>query len=210
MADHPESSEKREDEEEHFEEEEEEGVAFVPSKPVGLKEQLELDKDDESLVKWKQQLLGDLSISEGGKSDPEVEFRLLSIKVDGRPDIELPIPKKGEVAKKESATFVLKEKSSYRLEFEFTVKNEILLGLQYLNRVWRLGKQVDKTKVMLGAYGPQEEPYRYITEEEVTPSGMLARGHYTAKTIFADDDGRIHLEYDYSFSIKKEWAGSDE
>ena len=42
---------------------------------------------------------------------------------------------------------------------------------------------VDKAKVMLGVYGPQEETYQFVTEEETTPHGMLVRGNYVAKTI---------------------------
>ena len=42
---------------------------------------------------------------------------------------------------------------------------------------------MDKAKVMLGVYGPQEDPYEFVTEEETTPHGMLVRGNYVAKTI---------------------------
>lgn len=198
-----EASEGAEEEVEVELEEEEEEDTFHVDKPVPLKEQIELDKDDESLRKWKEDLLGSLDNIDGTKTEPEVTFTHLRIIIDGRDAVELPIPKKGQ---KVGSHFVLKEKSVYRLQFEFTVKNELLLGLLYANKVWRMGKQVHKRRMMLGAYGPQAEPYTFTTEEEVTPSGMLARGHYTAKTIFLDDDGRVHLEYDYTFDIKKDWG----
>ena len=76
----------------------------------------------------------------GSKSEPEVKFIVLRILVEGRPPIELPIPKAGE-AKKSCAHFVLKERCKYRLQFEFSVHNELLLGLQYNNKVWRLNCQ---------------------------------------------------------------------
>ena len=41
---------------------------------------------------------------------------------------------------------------------------------------------VDNTKVMLGTFGPQSEPYTYVMEEEITPSGILARGSYSSRT----------------------------
>jgi hypothetical protein len=41
---------------------------------------------------------------------------------------------------------------------------------------------VDKIRVMLGSFSPQQEPYTYIMDEETTPAGFLARGLYTAKT----------------------------
>lgn len=41
---------------------------------------------------------------------------------------------------------------------------------------------VENTKVMLGTFSPQKEPYIYDLEEETTPSGIFARGSYSAKT----------------------------
>lgn len=41
--------------------------------------------------------------------------------------------------------------------------------------------------------------------EEDAPSGMLARGHYTAISTFVDDDKHKHLEFEWSFDIAKDW-----
>jgi len=35
---------------------------------------------------------------------------------------------------------------------------------------------------MLGTYSPSQEPYTYELEEETTPSGLFARGTYSART----------------------------
>jgi hypothetical protein len=35
---------------------------------------------------------------------------------------------------------------------------------------------------MLGTFSPQPEPYTYVTPEDTTPSGMFARGSYSART----------------------------
>ena len=35
---------------------------------------------------------------------------------------------------------------------------------------------------MLGTYSPQKEPYTHELEEETTPSGLFARGTYSART----------------------------
>lgn len=35
---------------------------------------------------------------------------------------------------------------------------------------------------MLGTFSPQAEPYIHVMTEETTPSGMFARGSYSAKT----------------------------
>ena len=34
---------------------------------------------------------------------------------------------------------------------------------------------------MLGTFAPQREPYVLTLDEETTPSGVLARGNYSAK-----------------------------
>eukprot|EP00271_Cylindrocystis_brebissonii_P008740 TRINITY_DN23225_c0_g1_i1.p1 TRINITY_DN23225_c0_g1~~TRINITY_DN23225_c0_g1_i1.p1 ORF type:complete len:215 (-),score=68.15 TRINITY_DN23225_c0_g1_i1:581-1225(-) len=181
---------------------------YNPGEKVALKDQLEMDKDDESLRRWKEQLLANANLAGSEGMLPEVAFKTLRIVVEGRPDIQLPIPEPGANTS-DKAFFVLKEKSKYKLQFEFSVKNELVVGLTYVNKVWRLGRQVDKTKLMLGVYAPQVEPYVFTTEEETTPHGMLARGHYTAKTVFSDDDGKVYLVYDYKFDIKKDWESSD-
>lgn len=35
---------------------------------------------------------------------------------------------------------------------------------------------------MLGTFSPQEEPYTHEMPEDTTPSGMFARGSYSART----------------------------
>ncbi|PNX98119.1 rho GDP-dissociation inhibitor 1-like protein [Trifolium pratense] len=47
-----------------------------------------------------------------------------------------------------------------------------------------------RSKGMLGTFAPQKEPYVYALKEDTTPSGALARGVYSAKLKFEDDDKR--------------------
>jgi Rho GDP-dissociation inhibitor len=42
-------------------------------------------------------------------------------------------------------------------------------------------------------------------EAETAPSGMLGRGHYEAVSKFVDDDNVTHLQFKWSFDIKKDW-----
>ncbi|KAK7247021.1 hypothetical protein RIF29_41897 [Crotalaria pallida] len=170
---------------------------------VSLKEQLEKDKDDESLRKWKEQLLGSVDISAVGENkDPEVKIESLTILCPGRPDMILPIPFTTDSKK---SVFTLKEGSKYRLKFTFTVSNNIVSGLKYTNAVWKTGVRVDNTKRMLGTYSPQQEPYTYELEEETTPSGLFARGTYSSRTKFVDDDRKCYLDASYHFEIQKNW-----
>lgn len=41
---------------------------------------------------------------------------------------------------------------------------------------------VDSTKEMIGTFSPQAEPYTHEMPEETTPSGLLARGQYSARS----------------------------
>ncbi|OMO76943.1 RHO protein GDP dissociation inhibitor [Corchorus capsularis] len=168
-----------------------------------LKEQFEKDKDDESLRKWKEQLLGSVDFeSVGDTLEPDVKILSLAIKSPGRDDIVLTIPENG---KPKGSWFTLKEGSKYSLQFTFQVTNNIVSGLKYTNTVWKTGVKVDSAKEMLGTFSPQAEPYTHELPEETTPSGMFARGTYTARSKFADDDNKSYLEINYTFDIRKDW-----
>ncbi|XP_054817816.1 rho GDP-dissociation inhibitor 1-like [Prosopis cineraria] len=172
--------------------------------PCSLKDQPEKDKDDESLRRWKEQLLGSVDMNNVGETlDPEVKITSLSIISAERDDIVLPVPEDGNP---QGLWFTQKEGSHYRLKFTFQVSNNIVSGLKYTNTVWKTGLKVDTTKEMIGTFSPQAEPYAHEMPEETTPSGMFARGTYAAKSRFVDDDDKCHLEINYSFDIRKNWA----
>ncbi|KAJ4757600.1 Rho GDP-dissociation inhibitor 1 [Rhynchospora pubera] len=198
------SMDTNEEDDDGNEEEDDEKNVVVPGPQVALKEQLEMDKDDESLRRWKETLLANVDLSEVGENpDPLVTIMNLTISSPERADLVLPIPFQSG---SNSAAFVLKDGSKYCLKFNVTVHNNIVSGLRYTNTVWKKGIRVDYKKVMLGTFSPQKDAYVIELEEETTPSGFLARGYYTAKTKFADDDGKCYLEMDYAFEIKKDWG----
>ena len=58
---------------------------------------------------------------------------------------------------------------------------------------------------MVGSYGPKPDPQEYLTPFDEAPKGMLARGHYTSKSKFIDDDKNCYLEWEWGFDIKKDW-----
>lgn len=188
------------------EEEDEEHYKLELGPQYSLKEQLEKDKEDESLRRWKEQLLGSVDFDNVGETlEPEVTIVSLSILSPGRPDIVLPIPANG---KPKGLWFTLKEGSRYSLRFSFQVKNNIVSGLKYANTVWKTGMKVDSAKEMIGTFSPQAELYTHEMPEETTPAGMFARGSYTAKSKFLDDDNKCYLEINYTFDIRKEWAAT--
>ncbi|CAH8259757.1 unnamed protein product [Arabidopsis lyrata] len=185
------------------EEEEDDDSKLQLGPQYTIKEHLEKDKDDESLRKWKEQLLGSVDVTNIGETlDPEVRILSLAILSPGRPDIVLLVPENGNP---KGMWFTLKEGSKYNLKFTFQVNNNIVSGLRYTNTVWKTGVKVDRAKEMLGTFSPQLEPYNHVMPEETTPSGMFARGSYSARTKFLDDDNKCYLEINYSFDIRKEW-----
>ncbi|KAM7254294.1 hypothetical protein ACFE04_031976 [Oxalis oulophora] len=187
------------DEEEEKQQQDEQGFVLGPL--LSLKEQIEKDKEDESLRRWKEKLLGSVENELDGQTEPEVKFHSIGIVSDEFPEINTPLP----IDEKQNgrALFTLKEGSRYRRKLTFSVLHNIVSGLAYTNTVWKAGLKVDQSKGMLGTFAPQREPYVHILEEETTPSGILARGTYSAKLKFKDDDGRCHMEFKYSFEIKK-------
>ncbi|XP_074585070.1 rho GDP-dissociation inhibitor 1-like [Curcuma longa] len=198
--------------EEEVEEEEEEddegkGVQGIDLGPrTSLKSEIEKDKDDESLRRWKEQLLGSVDLNSVGEIlEPVVEILSLSIVSSGRPDIVLPVP---VLPNHKRPWFTLKEGSHYKLKFSFIVRNNIVSGLKYTNTVRKAGINVDKAKEMLGTFSPQLEAYTFETSEEMIPSGLFVRGSYSARMKFVDDDGKCHLVINYSFDIRREWPSS--
>ncbi|XP_015878638.1 rho GDP-dissociation inhibitor 1 [Ziziphus jujuba] len=187
-------------------EEDDEGKKIELGPQYTLKEHIEKDKDDESLRRWKEQLLGSVDINSVGESlEPDVKILSLAIKSAGRPDMLLPIPENGNP---KGTWFTLKEGSRYSLVFSFQVSNNIVSGLKYTNTVWKTGVKVDSTKEMFGTFSPQPEPYTHQVPEETTPSGLFARGSYSARTKFADDDNKCYLEFSYTFDIRKDWLST--
>lgn len=184
-------------------EEEEEEARLQLGPKCSIKEHLEKDKDDESLRRWKEQLLGSVDVASVGETlEPDVKILSLTILCPGRPDIVLEIPDSGDP---KGVWFTLKEGTHYHLRFSIKVSNNIVSGLRYTNTVWKTGLKVDSSKEMLGTFSPQPEPYIHEMPEETTPSGYFARGSYAARTKFVDDDDKCYLEINYTFGIQKEW-----
>ncbi|XP_062080050.1 rho GDP-dissociation inhibitor 1-like [Humulus lupulus] len=174
---------------------------FVPGPLLSLKEQIEKDKDDYSLRRWKEKLLGSLESDLSGQREPEVKFHSIGIISDDFGEIITSLPVNEN--ERNNVLFTLKEGSHYRLKLTFSVLHNIVSGLIYSNTVWKGGIKVDQSKGMLGTFAPHREPYVHTLEEETTPSGVLARGSYSAKLKFEDDDKRCHMELKYTFEIKK-------
>ncbi|XP_059662427.1 rho GDP-dissociation inhibitor 1-like [Cornus florida] len=184
-------------------EEEDEETRIQVGPKCSIKEHLEKDKDDESLRRWKEQLLGSVDVNSVGEIlEPDVKILSLTILSPGRPDLVLPVPEAGNP---KGLWFTLKEGIPYSLRFSIQVSNNIVCGLRYTNTVWKTGIKVDSSKHMLGTFSPQSEPYIHEMPEETAPSGFFARGSYSARSKFIDDDDKCYLEINYTFDIQKQW-----
>ncbi|MBA0832105.1 hypothetical protein Goarm_016515 [Gossypium armourianum] len=176
-------------------------AGFVPGPLLSLKEQIEKDKDDDSLRRWKEKLLGCVEEDLNGQMEPEVKFHSIGIISNDLEEVSYPLPL--NLNREGLVLFTLKEGSRYQLKLTFSVLHNIVSGLTYSNTVWKAGLKVDQNKGMLGTFAPQREPYVHVLDEETTPSGVLARGIYSANLKFEDDDRRCHMELKYAFEIKK-------
>merc|ERR1712038_394526 len=182
----------------------EQGDYKAPAKKT-LEELAKLDETDESLIKYKQALLGDPDDIAFDKNDPR---RVIVTHVElHSPDLSKPVilEVQGNLEELKKTPIKIKEKSQYHIEVRYHVQHEIVSGLKYTQVVSRKGIKLDKDKVMMGSYGPRKEHYTYKSEEEEAPSGMMARGVYSVKSAFVDDDKVTHMDFDWKFEIAKDW-----
>lgn len=61
------------------------------------------------------------------------------------------------------------------------ISTNFKLYFAYFCHLFAIWVAVDQSKGMLGAFAPQREPYIHTLDEETAPSGVLARGMYSAK-----------------------------
>lgn len=111
----------------------------------------------------------------------------------------------GDITHLKKQTFVIKEGVQYKIRIEFFVQREIVHGLKYVQKTYRMGVPVDKMSHMVGSYPPKETIQSYVTPSEEAPSGMLARGEYNVNSLFTDDDQTEHLAWQWSLKVEKDW-----
>lgn len=183
--------------------EDEVDLNYKPPEKKSVQELQELDQDDESLTKYKRALLGNLptAVDPNAPNVQVIRMELMCTEAPAPIKMELA----GNVGTLKDHTYVLKEASSYRVKITFKVNKEIVSGLRYVQHTYKTGIKVDKETHMVGSYGPRVEPYEFLTPLEEAPKGMLARGTYSIKSFFTDDDKTDHLSWEWKLSIKKEW-----
>lgn len=185
-------------------EEPEETPGYKAPAVKSLDEIASMDQDDEALVKYKQTLLAGVDPNAAPKDDPRrVVVQEMAFLSEGREDIKFDLT--GDLEKLKEKVMVVKEGVEFRIKITFKVQHEIVSGLRYHHTVSRKGITVDKQSYMVGSYGPKAESHTYLCPVDEAPKGMMARGHYKVKSKFVDDDKNIHLQWEWSMDIKKDW-----
>ncbi|XP_061556647.1 rho GDP-dissociation inhibitor 3 isoform X2 [Phycodurus eques] len=183
------------------EEEDDRNLNYNPPAQKTLQEIQDLDKDDESLVKYKQTLLGVRPMM-ADFSGPNVQVTKLTLLFDEAPGpITINLT---DVTSEKEQTFTLKEAVKYRLKIHFKVNKEIVAGLKYHHVSFRKGLKMDKVSYMMGSYCPRENEHEFVLPSEETPQGLVSRGLYQIKSHFTDDDKNIYSAWDWNLEIKKD------
>lgn len=185
---------------------------YIVGEKKTIAEYTKLDAEDESLAKWKASLglLADADaypVKAGDKRKVVIVEMALEFpeQAGAKPIVFNMEDNEGNTIDKD-IKFSVKEKSIYQLRIKFRVQHEIITGLRYLHLVKKAGIRVDKVDEPLGSYAPNttKQPfYEKVFQEVEAPSGMLARGSYSATTKFVDDDLTVHLTFPWSFQITK-------
>lgn len=179
---------------------------YQPPPQKTIEEIIATDQEDESLRKYKEALLGAAQsekIIVDANDSRKVIVKKLALCVPGRDDMELDLT--GDLSKLKKQVFIIKEGIQYKIRIDFIVQREIVHGLKYVQKTYRMGVPVDKMTHMVGSYPPKTEIQSYLTPFEEAPQGMMARGTYSVTSLFTDDDKNEHLKWDWSFEIKKDW-----
>lgn len=179
-----------------------ETVAFKAPAQKTLEEIQQLDNNDESLVRYKNTLLGPVSCCPGDV--PNVQVTSMTLLCDEAPK-PLTMDLTGDLSKLKDRALTLKEGVEYRIKILFKVNREIVAGLKYFHVTSRQGLTVEKDAYMVGSYGPRPEEHEFISSLEEAPKGIMARGHYKIKSRFIDDDKNVHLAWEWALDIIKDW-----
>ncbi|CDR39157.1 CYFA0S03e00254g1_1 [Cyberlindnera fabianii] len=184
--------------------------SYKPSAKKTVEEYAQLDAEDESLQKWKKSLglLGGEPLPVTPGDLRKVVILEMSLIVDDDEPIVVDLTKEQTLNDLSSSKnyFKIKERSIYKLKIKFKVQHEIITGIKYLQAIKKAGIRVDKVEDPLGSYAPntKEKPFYEVTLPETeAPSGMLARGTYSAQSKFVDDDKNTHLTLNWGVEIIK-------
>jgi len=174
---------------------------YVPSRKISITDLQKMDEKDESLVQYKRRLLSIDEYSSPADEPRTVVVEKMAFIVDGRDDVTFDLT----VNHPEAMKLLVKEGAEYKIRVSFHVYHEIVSGLKYHHVVKKAGINADKQTYMVGSYSPRGDPHQWTSPGDDAPKGMIARGNYKIHSKFLDDDGDVHLEWDWEMEIKQDW-----
>ncbi|CAH8611969.1 unnamed protein product [Schistosoma rodhaini] len=182
---------------------------YKPPEKRTLEEIMNLDKEDESLRKYKEALLGP-ALGTFKVPFPErsanVVFEKFCILVEGQPDIEFNLL--GDISDFKSKPVSIVEGCSYRIQVVYYVQRDIVCGLRYKQWLRKGPILVDEMSVMLGNFRPQGHPHIWTSDPEEAPKGVLSRGSYKIVSQFIDDDKAEYITWKWCINIVKKSTDS--
>lgn len=184
---------------------------YNPGKKVDINTLHQMDDEDESMKRYKEALLGKANSARGPSDDPrKVVIQSIVIIFEDRPggNLEFKLSNAKELEEFKKADIVFKEGCNFKIQVNFRVQHDLVTGLKYVSLIYRKGIRAAKDEEMFGSYAPKEENHSVTFPKQgwdQAPKGALARGTYTAKSKFTDDDKEVHMQYEYTFHIKKDW-----
>ncbi|KAG1967803.1 rho GDP-dissociation inhibitor [Pimephales promelas] len=119
------------------EDEDEPDLNYQPPAQKSLQEIQELDKDDESLNKYKQTLLGSGPVV-ADPTIPNVQVTRLTLMCDQAPG-PITMDLTGDLDALKKKSFTMKEGVDYRVKIHFKVNRDIVSGLKYVHLTYRKG-----------------------------------------------------------------------
>nr|XP_061791793.1 rho GDP-dissociation inhibitor 1-like isoform X2 [Nerophis lumbriciformis] len=123
------------------ENEEPEHVNYKAPARKTVQEIHEMDKDDESLRKYKEALLGS-AVAAADPNVPNVQVTQMALLCDSAPN-PLVLDLQGDLESFKNEAFVLKEGVEYKIKISFKVNREIVSGLKYVQQTYRKGMKND-------------------------------------------------------------------
>ncbi|EAS06706.2 Rho GDP-dissociation inhibitor, putative (macronuclear) [Tetrahymena thermophila SB210] len=164
------------------------------------------DQQDPSLQKYKKDLIGEVDDEEvAQQKTTEVEIIKIEIVCKDRPEGNIILDFTNQNVN-EKETFIIKEGSVYFMRVYFRVRYDIVFGLKFVNNVYRHFMKVDKYEEKMGCFPPKKEIQQIDLDPEEAPSGFLGRGSYKGKIMFVDNDGIVHMQFEYLLKICKKWT----
>ncbi|KAI9033650.1 Rho GDP-dissociation inhibitor 2 [Phycomyces nitens] len=180
-------------------------AGYKPGDKKTIEQYQNLDAGDESIKKWKESLGLDKAAAYSPQDDPRrVVVEYIALEVEGRDDVIVDLSTKEALEQAKKNPFTIKASTEFRMKVKFRVQHEVVSGLKYIQIVKRMGIRVDKTEEMIGSYGPSADAYEKKFQLEEAPN-RLHSGHYSAVSRFVDDDNVVHMEWNWSFDVKKDW-----